>query len=196
MLHRSIGGRDMEETKISLRQDLEDGRAAVKGGDGLVYRIRPIRLADAPSLQRGYAAMPSEAKLHRMLYKVPELTPQMATRYCSPDPASEYCVVLEGRDALAGEILGGARITYVASGKTAQFTVSLRPEAHGKGLGREAVRTILGVAREMGMGSVWGLIANDNEAMLGLARSLGFALRPNPDESSEILARIELRPGG
>lgn len=183
-----------EEAKISLRHDLENGGAAVTAGDGHVYRFRQIRLSDAPSLQRGYAAMPSEAKLHRMLYKVPELTPEMATRYCSPDPASEYCVVVEGRDALAGEILGGARIIYVASGKTAQFTVSLRPEAHGKGLGREAVSTILGVAREMGMESVWGLIANDNKVMLDLARSLGFALRPNPEEPSEILARIELRP--
>lgn len=182
----------MGNAEISVRQDLENGRVAVTAGDGRVYRIRPIQLSDAPSLQRGYAAMPSEAKLNRMLYKVPELTAEMAKRFCSPDPASEYCVVVEGRDELAGEILGGARIAYVASGKTAQFTVSLRPEAHGKGLGREAVITILAVARELGMESVWGLIANDNKAMLDLARSIGFAFQPNPEEPSEILARIEL----
>ena len=182
----------MQNTTPSLRQDLDRGRIAVTGRDGRVYRIRPIRPADAPSLQRGYAAMPSEAKLNRMLYKVPELTPEMAARYCTPDPNAEYCVVVEGRDALAGEILGGARLIY-GSGKTAQFTVSLRPEGHGKGLAREAVSTVLGVAREMGMDSVWGLIASDNKPMLDLARSLGFALKPNPEDPTEILARIELR---
>ena len=30
--------------------------------------------------------------------------------------------------------------------------------------------------------------------MLDLARSLGFALRPNPEQPTEILARIELQP--
>jgi L-amino acid N-acyltransferase YncA len=196
MLRRIIGAQDMAKPNISLRQDLENGRVAVTAGDGRVYRIRQIRQSDAPSLQRGYAAMPSEAKLNRMLYKVPELTPEMAARYCSPDPGVEYCVVVEGRDALAGEILGGARLSYVGGGKTAQFTVSLRPEAHGKGLARDAVSTILGVARELGMESVWGLIAEDNKAMLSLARSLGFDLKPNPADPSEILARIELRRAG
>lgn len=183
----------MENANISsLRQDLEAGRIAVTARDGRVYRIRPIRPTDAASLQRGYAAMPSEAKLNRMLYKVAELTPDMAARYCTPDPAREYCVVVEGRDALAGEVLGGARLAY-GSGKTAQFTVSLRPEAHGKGLASDAVGTVLGVAREMGLESVWGLIASDNKAMLALARRLGFTLKPNPEDPSETLARIELR---
>lgn len=183
----------MEKLDTSLRQDLDRGRVAVTGRDGRAYRIRPIRPADAASLQRGYAAMPSEAKLNRMLYKVPELTPDMAAKYCSPDPKSEYCVVVEGRDDLAGEILGGARLIYAGVGKTAQFTVSLRPEAHGKGLGRDAVSTILGVAREMGMDSVWGLITSDNKPMLSMARSLGFAMKPNPEDPTEVLARIELK---
>lgn len=184
----------MDNSATTLRQDLERGRVAVTGRDGRVYRIRPIRPEDAPSLQRGYAAMPSEAKLNRMLYKVPELTAEMAARYCSPDPATEYCVVVEGRDALAGEVLGGARIVYGGASKTAQFTVSLRPEAHGKGLAHDAVATVLGVAREMGIDSVWGLIAADNKPMLSLARSLGFALKPNPEDPTEVLARVELRP--
>lgn len=185
---------DAAAGKSPLRTDLEQGRVAVTAKDGRIYRLRPIRPTDAASLQRGYAAMPSEAKLNRMLYKVAELTPQMADRYCSPDAVNEYCVVVEGRDALAGEILGGARIGR--AGDTAQFTVSLRPEAHGKGLAREAIATILGVAREMGVGSVWGVIASDNTPMLALARKLGFALQPNPEDPSEVLARIELTGDG
>lgn len=185
---------DIAPHQDSLVSDLEKGRVAISANDGRVYRLRPIRPSDAPSLARGYAAMSSEAKLARMLYKVPELTPEMAAKYCSPDPGSEYCVVVEGRDELAGEVLGGARLVRAGkSEKTAQFTVSLRPEAHGKGLAREAIQTLLGVAREMGVESVWGLITADNQPMIDLAKSLGFAIRPNPEDPTEVLARIELK---
>lgn len=176
----------------SIRKELETGSYKVKARDGLEYVLRPIRPADAASLMRGYAAMSDEAKHHRMLHRVPALTSQMAAAYCSPDPERDYVVVVEGRDALAGEILGGARITGLKDGKAAQISVSLRPEAERKGLGKAALLTVLRVAKERGMQSVWGIIVTDNKSMMVLARNLGFALAENPEDSSETIARLEL----
>lgn len=176
----------------SLKTRLESGGVEVLGHDGLHYHLRPIRPTDAASLMRGYDAMSSEAKWFRLLYTLPHLTHDMAVRFCSPDPERDYCVVIEGRGALAGEVLGGARIGGAGAGQAAEFSVSLRPEAQGKGLAHAALAMVLDVAREMGFTAIWGLVASNNAPMLGLARKLGFALTPSPDDASETLARIEL----
>lgn len=176
----------------SFRDDLANRKVAVTSRDGMAYVLRPIQPSDAESLMRGYAAMSDEAKHNRMLYRVPALTPQMAAQYCSPDPERDYVVVVEGRDALAGEILGGARITGLKEGKSAQVSVSLRPEAERKGLGKAALMAVLRVAKEKGMQSVWGIIVTDNKPMMALARSIGFDLAQNPEDGNETLARLDL----
>lgn len=175
-----------------LRAHLQNGEVEVRGRDGRPYHLRSIRPSDAASLMRGYDAMSKEAKWFRMLYTVPHLTPEMAQRYCSPDPARDYCVVVEGRDALDGEILGGARIGGAGDGHAAEFSVSLRPEAQGKGLAEAALSTVLDIAREMKFTTIWGVIAANNAPMIGLARKLGFQLVPNPDDLSEVVGEISL----
>src|SRR5690606_29839225 len=123
------------------------------------YRIRPIRPSDAESLIRGYAALSPEARWFRMLHAVPHLTPEMARAFCDPDPARDFCLVIEGKGALAGEIVGGARAAGLGPGKDAEFSGSLRPEMQGLGLARRALEAIIGVAREAGCASLWGTIA-------------------------------------
>ena len=94
--------------------------------------------------------MSDEAKWSRLLHGLPHLTEAMATTFCMPDPSREICVVIEGIDRLAGEILGGARIAGASDGCSAEFAMSLRPEAQGCGLARQALETVLAAAREMG----------------------------------------------
>ena len=46
-------------------------------------------------------------------------------------------------------------------------------------------------AREMGYEKVWGLIAVRNDAMLGLARRLGFSIVRDPDDRRLMRAEID-----
>ena len=117
----------------------------------------------------------------------------MVRRYCAPDPARDLCVVVEGVGALQGEILGGARISGADDGGSAEFSVSLRPEALGLGLARHALETVLAAAGEMGYRTVWGSISRSNAAMLALARRIGFQLRSDPDDSTVMLAEMSVR---
>ena len=162
------------------------------GKDGQAYVMRPIRPADAPSLMRGYDAMSESGKWFRMLHFVPHLTEAMAEAFCTPDPARELCVVLEGNGALAGEILGGARFAGAEDGRAVEFAVSLRPEVRSLGLARQALETVLAVAKERGYETVWGTISADNAAMLALARRLDFDLRRDPDDVSLLVAERAL----
>lgn len=170
--------------------------AVIQGKDSKDYRIRPIRPGDAGSLIRGYDALSAQAKWFRMLHAVPHLTPEMAQAYCDPDPDDEICLVIEGQGALAGEILGGARIGGVGPGKAGEFSVSVRPEARGLGLARRALVGVIDIARDQGCASVWGSVARRNEGMRGLAERLGFTLRIDPEDKTLLLAELTLDPPG
>lgn len=177
---------------MTLLDQLEARELTINGKDGCIYVIRPIRPSDAPSLMRGYDAMTEESKWFRLLHPVPHLTEAMAVAFCSPNSASDICVVVEGAGKLSGEILGGARISGVSRAESAEFSVSLRPEAQGLGLARKALQTVLSAAGEMGYQKVWGSISTRNTAMLALAKRLGFSLRRDPDDLSLVKAEISL----
>jgi RimJ/RimL family protein N-acetyltransferase len=176
----------------TLREHLEAHKTVVNGKDGRLYRLRPIHPSDAPSLMRGYDTMSDSSKWFRLLHSLPHLTAPMARAFCSPDPDRELCIVVEGVGELEGEILGGARIAGEVDGNSAEFSVSLRPEAQGLGLARKALETVLHAAKESGYRKVWGLISSRNDAMLALARRIGFSLRRYPDDLSLMLAEVAL----
>ncbi|MEM1045098.1 MAG: GNAT family N-acetyltransferase [Pseudomonadota bacterium] len=180
------------EQHRSLRDRLDAREVSIRGKDGKDYVLRPIQPADAPSLIRGYDAMSERGKWFRMLHAVPHLTDEMAREFCAPDPQTECCVVIDGRDDLSDEILGGARVAGLGPGKAAEFSVSLRPEARGLGLARQALETVIEVARETGNTEVWGLIARQNSAMLKLAERVGFQNKRDLDDISLIRATIAL----
>ena len=176
----------------ALREQLEAHKIVVKGKDGRLYTLRPIRPSDAVSLMRGYDAMSDSSKRFRMLHALPHLTESMARVFCSPDPNRELCIVVEGFGEFEGEILGGARIAGAVDGISAEFAVSLRPEAQGLGLARKALETVLKAAKESGYREVWGSISSRNDAMLALARRVGCSLRRDPDDFSLMLAEFPL----
>jgi acetyltransferase len=181
-------------TETPLGRELAARHVHVEGKDGESYVLRPIAPSDAQSLIRGYDAMTAEAKWFRMLNVLPHLSPETASRFCTPDPQREFCIVVEGRGPLNGEILGGARIAGEPDDKSAEFSVSLRPEAQGLGLARKALEMALEEAREMGYERVWGLIAHHNAPMLALARRIGFALAHDPDDITLMRAEIKIAP--
>jgi RimJ/RimL family protein N-acetyltransferase len=175
-----------------LRDRLEGREITIAGKDGRSYVMRPIRSSDAPSLMRGYDAMTDNSKWFRMLHPVPHLTEAMALEFCTPDPKRDLCVVMEGCGELKGEILGGARIAGSPNGISAEFSVSLRPEAQGLGLARKALETVLAAAKEMGYKQICGSIHARNQRMLCLAQRIGFRLRRDPEDVSLMLAELSL----
>lgn len=184
--------RHKTSAETPLGQELAARHVTVEAKDGEAYLLRPIAPADADSLIRGYDAMSAEAKWFRMLNVLPHLSQQAALKFCTPDPRKEFCIVVEGRGTLEGEILGGARIAGEPDERNAEFSVSLRPEAQGLGLARKALEMALEEAREMGFERVWGLIAHHNTPMLTLARRIGFDLKHDPDDLTLMRAEVVL----
>ena len=176
----------------SLRERLERHQVFIEAKDGERWLLRPIEPADAASVIRGYNALSPRERWFRLLHAVPELDAETARRFCSPDPVLDICLVLEGRGELAGDIVGGARITGERNRLSGEFSVSMRPEVQGLGLARQALETALRAAAEAGYERIFGHIAASNTAMLGLAERLGFSIRFDPDNPAQRIAEISL----
>lgn len=184
----------MAEPTKTLRARLERREVLIRGKDGADYVLRPIEPADAASLIRGYTAMSPRERWFRLLYAVPVLTPEAAAEYCAPDPVLDICLVIEGQGELAGEIVGGARITGAPNRTDGEFSVSMRPEVQGLGLARQALATALEAAAEAGYRRIYGHVSVKNDGMRHLAKRLGFSIRRDPDDFSQLLAEIRLLP--
>ena len=178
----------------TLRERVAAGKVWAHGKDGADYLIRPIRPDDAAALARAYDSLPDRSKWFRLLHLLPHLSEEMVSRLCTPDPITEFAIVIESNGALPGELVGGARLGDMGPGKAAEFAVTLRDEVQGLGLARQALETVVEVAREAGCASVWGTISAQNTAMLGLARRVGFTIRRDPDDTALMLAEQLFEP--
>ena len=64
----------------------------------------------------------------------------------------------------------------------AEFSILLRSDLKGTGLGKRLMQKIIAYCKERKIQRVVGLILRENHAMRGLATHLGFATRSDPDD--------------
>lgn len=177
-----------------IRRQLDGDGIAIRCKDGNDYRVRSIRASDAEAVMRGYDALTDEQKWLRVLHVLPHLTPAMAHTFSDPPHDRVVAVVVEGQGALAGELVGSARVAGIGPGQAGEFSVTVRPEAAGIGLGRQALELVIAAAREAGCRSVWGAISIRNKAMIALAKRLGMTLRSDPEDVTLLIGELELAP--
>ncbi len=164
----------------------------VTARDGARLRLRHIRPDDAASLQRGYDMYSDRQKRLRMLDAVPRLTDEMARGFATiARPECEFCLVLTPEEDDT-DVLGGARLMGAPGRDDAEFSVSIRADQQGRGLGRISLEAALAEGRARGMRHVWGIISRSNAPMLALAGRLGFRIAADPDDFSLMIARIDL----
>jgi acetyltransferase len=148
--------------------------------DGRKIRLRPIRPEDAPALKALFEALTPEDRRRRLFSSVREISDEFAARLTQIDYDRE--MVLVALDPANPEVfLGGARIAADADNRRAEYSVTIRSDQQGLGLGRICFERVLDYARSRGIEEVWGSVLAENEGMLGLAERLGFTRRRDPE---------------
>ncbi len=76
------------------------------------------------------------------------------------------------------ELAGYCFLTYhkkrPAYDRTAEISIYLKPEFAGKGIGREALRCLEDIAKEIGLKNLVGVITGDNLSSMALFEKAGF----------------------
>ena len=79
-------------------------------------------------------------------------------------------------------VVGVSRYITNPDQSTCEFSLVVADDFAGKGLGSRLMESIMEVAREKGLSEIIGLVLVNNGNMLKLMRSLGFTVKPNPDD--------------
>jgi RimJ/RimL family protein N-acetyltransferase len=155
-------------------------RHAVRGKpavlrDGSEVLIRPVKSTDAPLLADGFARLSARSRQMRFLMTKNELSPTELRYFTEIDHHDHEA--LGAVDRANGSGVGVAR--YVRSAEDAQsaeVAVTVVDEWQGRGLGTELVAQLSERAREEGIRRFTALVAADNVALAGLARTVGADL--------------------
>jgi acetyltransferase len=65
---------------------------------------------------------------------------------------------------------------------TCEFSLVVADDFGGQGLGSRLMHAIMDVARAKGLEDIEGLVLSNNDTMLRLMRSLGFKVKPFPED--------------
>ncbi len=151
--------------------------------------------SDAPTLRRSFLQLTPEEVRMRFMHPIKELTPQHASKLATIDPEREFALVLvEAKppdEALIGAVV---RVAVDNDGQQAEFAIIVGGDLKRQQLGRYLLTRAIEWARKRGIAVLYGLVLDNNEAMLGLARSLGFTRHPSRDGSGVVEVRKRLNP--
>jgi acetyltransferase len=121
--------------------------------DGREIRLRPIRPDDAPTLQQLFHSLTLEDRRKRLFSSMRELPDELAARLTQIDYDREMVLVALDPDD-PDLFWGGARIAADADNRRAEYSVTIRSDKQGLGLGRICFERVLDYARSRGIEEV------------------------------------------
>lgn len=160
---------------------------------GETLRLRPVRPDDENGYRAFLEALSPEDMHARYFCMLRNPAHSQLARMTQIDYAREMCFVVErpAREGRPAELLGECRAMADPDNERAEFAMCVRTDCKGGGLGRLLLNAIIAYSRAHGTGALHGMTHRGNEAMLALARSLGFDTTPDADVTRLLL---RLRP--
>jgi RimJ/RimL family protein N-acetyltransferase len=159
--------------------------------DGTEVLIRPIQGTDAPLLADGFARLSPRSRQMRFLTTKTELSPAELRYFTEIDHHDHEA--LGAVDRADGRGVGVARyVRSAVDAQSAEIAVTVVDEWQRRGLGTELVAQLSERALQEGIRRFTALVAADNVAIAGLARTVGADLVRR--ESATIVYEIPLVP--
>jgi len=158
--------------------------------DGTRLLLRPIEPEDEPLLADIVQHMRPEDVRRRFFTPLRALSHDLGERLSHVDYAHDMALMAltaDGRTALAG-----ARFVAEPGAQRAEFALGVRSDWQRRGLGRLLIGQLVDIARERGIGELYGDVLHENEPMLRLCRDLGFALELHPEDATLVRVRKPL----
>jgi acetyltransferase len=163
---------------------------------GEALTVRPIRPEDEPQHRAFLERLDPEDVRMRVFHAVGSLPRSELARLTQIDYGREMAFVAErcGPDRRP-ETIGAVRIVADPDQVEAEFGIVVRSDLKGRGLGRLLLQRMIRYARAQGLQRLVAVVLRENDAMLALARGLGFAVDPSRDADRDTVQLVlPLRP--
>lgn len=164
------------EARLAIRPYPHNLEEAVQLKNGQQCIFRPILPEDEPLLQQFIAQVTKEDLYYRYFSEINEFTHDDLANMTQIDYDREMAIVAvrqhQGRD----EIIGVTRAISDADNIDAEFSVLVRSDLKGLGLGKRLLEKMIIYTRQHGLKQLNGITMPGNRGMVTLARKLGFAI--------------------
>lgn len=165
--------------------ELEE-KISARSGEALT--LRPIRPEDEPAMQALFRNLSPEEIRFRFHRPLKMLDHELAARLTQIDYDRDMAFTLFRSN---GDLIGVVRIGCDPDLVEAEYAVLVRGDYSRQGLGMALMERIIAYAQRRGIERIFGYVLAENQAMLVIAKRLGFETHFDPEEPS--VRRVELR---
>jgi RimJ/RimL family protein N-acetyltransferase len=162
---------------------------------GAPLLLRPIRPEDGEAHVAFFNALDPEDVRYRMFVGMRALQPSQLARFTQIDYDREMAFIATrpSGDGSA-ETLGVARVVADPDNIQAEFSVIVRSDLKGLGLGQVLMTKLIAYCRSHGTREMIGEALPHNVRILHLVKKLGFEVKPL-ERNNTMWLRLDLRPG-
>jgi acetyltransferase len=140
---------------------------------GVRVTLRPIRPEDEPAMVRFHENLSDHSVHFRYFHHIAlseRVSHQRLAHACFIDYNIQMALVAETADR---EIAGVGRLTRTAAGE-AEFALIVADAWQELGIGAALLGSLIAIARQEGVGRIYGSVLADNRPMLDVCARLGF----------------------
>ncbi|MFC2993241.1 MULTISPECIES: bifunctional acetate--CoA ligase family protein/GNAT family N-acetyltransferase [Halomonas] len=161
----------------------EELREWVTLKNGWEVEVRPIRAEDAPLLTNFHRQLSEESIRFRYFHNKADLTQRDLSTLSQINYDRQMAFIAEHlHDDGTKEMLGVARVWNDPDNIRTEFSVIIRDDLTGLGLGSMLMHKLIDYCRSVGTLEMIGKIMIDNHPMRALMKHLGFKQRYNMEE--------------
>lgn len=183
------------DARLSIEPYPHDLESEIADKAGRRYRLRAVRPEDARLIGDMIAAVEADDLQFRFLGALSK-TSTLGARLAQIDYRREMAfLALDGGDGKPEQAAGLVRLSADPDNERAEFSILVRSDLKGRGLGEALMRRLIEHARARGVKRIWGDVARDNARMLALAGELGFGQRRSAADPALACVELELSEG-
>jgi len=160
--------------------------------DGRSVHVRAMRSADEAEVLQAFQRLSDAARYMRFMRVVREPDPKRLREVLASFPEAGIGLVATVPAADGIDIVGSAIAVFTADRTSCEFAITVASEFGGTGLATRLMATLIEEAKRRGLKQMEGLVLTQNQAMLRLARRLGFRIESEPGDPTVRVCRMTL----
>lgn len=162
-----------------------------RAADGTRMTLRPMLKSDAPLLKESLGQLSRESRRNRFFSAAREVSDEMVHRLTHFDTATEFALVVVSKEKNKEIPLAGGRFVHESDGRRCEFSLLIGDAWQGQRIGHRILRVLIREASRRGLHEMEGHVLADNQAMLRLARTMGFLI-DDTEEAGIKMVRLAL----
>ena len=153
---------------------------------GKSLSVRFVGPDDGGALQSYFRALSADSRHSRLMGAASELPPSEPDKATHVGAQNIFAIVAEINDDGFNLIVGEARYAFDSTTLSAEFGISIDDRFQGQGIGAAMLANLECRTAALGATRLIGDTMRNNEAMIALARKLGFNFMATPGDWKQI----------